>query len=111
MTAADFSRRPAASPFQASRPDRSPGFFALRFARGHCDQLPPGFSPGHHLHAGHTTKPLRASELCALTADDIDSERMLIRVRAGKGDKDRYVMLSARLLDTSRAYWRQRPVR
>ena len=45
----------------ASRPDRSPGFFALRFARGRCDQLPPGFSPVHHLHAGHTTKPLRGS--------------------------------------------------
>jgi site-specific recombinase XerD len=36
---------------------------------------------------------LRVSELCALTATDIDSARMLIRVRAGKGDKDRYVML------------------
>jgi Phage integrase, N-terminal SAM-like domain/Phage integrase family len=54
---------------------------------------------------------LRASELCALTAADIDSERMLLRVRAGKGDKDRDVMLSPRLLDTLRAYWRQRPPR
>ena len=45
----------------ASRPDRFPGFFALRFARGRCDQLPPGLSPVHHLHAGHTTKPLRGS--------------------------------------------------
>jgi site-specific recombinase XerD len=54
---------------------------------------------------------LRVSELCALTAADIDSARMLIHVRAGKGDKDRYVMLSARLLATLRAYWRQRPPR
>jgi site-specific recombinase XerD len=54
---------------------------------------------------------LRVSELCALTAADIDSARMLIRVRAGKGDKDRYVMLSTRLLATLRAYWRQRPPR
>jgi site-specific recombinase XerD len=54
---------------------------------------------------------LRVSELCALTAADIDSGRMLIRVRAGKGDKDRYVMLSARLLATLRVYWRQRPPR
>ena len=38
-----------------SRPDRLPGFFAFRFARGRCDQLPPGLSPVHHLHAGHTT--------------------------------------------------------
>jgi site-specific recombinase XerD len=54
---------------------------------------------------------LRVSELCALTAADIDSARMLLRVRAGKGAKDRYVMLSARLLGTLRAYWRQQPPR
>jgi len=54
---------------------------------------------------------LRVSELCALTAADIDSGRMLLRVRAGKGEKDRYVMLSERLLTTLRAYWRQRPPR
>jgi site-specific recombinase XerD len=54
---------------------------------------------------------LRVSEMCALVPTDIDSQRMLIRVRAGKGDKDRYVMLSPRLLTTLRAYWRQRPPR
>jgi site-specific recombinase XerD len=52
---------------------------------------------------------LRVSELCALVPTDIDSQRMVIRVRAGKGDKDRYVMLSTRLLATLRAYWRVRP--
>jgi site-specific recombinase XerD len=52
---------------------------------------------------------LRVSEVCALIPEDIDSQRMLIRVRAGKGDKDRYVMLSPRLLATFRAYWRRRP--
>ena len=52
---------------------------------------------------------LRASELCALIPADIDSQRMLIRVRAGKGDKDRYVMLSPRLLAALREYWRLRP--
>jgi hypothetical protein len=59
----------------ASRPDRSPGFFALRFARGRCDQLPPGFSPVHHLHAGHTTKPLRGrGEAGVLTsAEEVQS--------------------------------------
>ncbi len=54
---------------------------------------------------------LRVSELCALIPTDIDSQRMLVRVRAGKGDKDRYVMLSPRLLATLRAYWRLRPPR
>jgi integrase/recombinase XerD len=54
---------------------------------------------------------LRVSELCALVPTDIDSQRMLIRVRAGKGNKDRYVMLSPRLLATWRAYWRLRPPR
>jgi site-specific recombinase XerD len=52
---------------------------------------------------------LRVSELCALRAADIDRARMVIRVRAGKGDKDRYVMLSPTLLATLRAYWRERP--
>lgn len=54
---------------------------------------------------------LRVSELCALTVADIDSARMLVRVRDGKGAKDRYVMLSPRLLAILRAYWRHRPPR
>jgi site-specific recombinase XerD len=54
---------------------------------------------------------LRASEVCALVPGDIDSQRMLIRVREGKGGKDRYVMLSPRLLATLRAYWCLRPPR
>ncbi len=54
---------------------------------------------------------LRVGEVCALVPEDIDSQRMLIRVRGGKGDKDRYVMLSPRLLATLREYWRVRPPR
>jgi site-specific recombinase XerD len=54
---------------------------------------------------------LRVGEVCALVPADIDSQRMLIRVRAGKGNKDRYVMLSPRLLATLREYWRLRPPR
>jgi site-specific recombinase XerD len=50
---------------------------------------------------------LRISEACRLQPEDIDSERMLIHVRQGKGDKDRFVMLSQQLLVMLRAYWRK----
>ena len=49
---------------------------------------------------------LRVSEATHLKVDDIDSKRMVIRVDQGKGNKDRYVMLSPRLLDELRAYWK-----
>jgi integrase len=49
---------------------------------------------------------VRRAELTNLKISDIDSERMLIHVRGGKGNKDRDVMLSARLLDELRQYWR-----
>jgi site-specific recombinase XerD len=49
---------------------------------------------------------LRASEVISLKVGDIDSARMVIRVDQGKGRKDRYVMLSRRLLDLLRQWWR-----
>ena len=50
---------------------------------------------------------LRASEVVHLTVGDIDSERMVIRVQQGKGQRDRYAMLSPTLLELLRAWWRQ----
>ena len=48
---------------------------------------------------------LRVSEATHLKVTDIDSQRMVLRVEQGKGNKDRYVMLSPRLLQALRAYW------
>ena len=48
---------------------------------------------------------LRRSEAVALSVDDIDSKRMVIRVRKGKGGKDRYVPLAPRTLAALREYW------
>jgi site-specific recombinase XerD len=49
---------------------------------------------------------IRNAELRHLQVRDIDSRRMLIHIRQGKGGRDRYVPLSATLLDTLRAYYR-----
>jgi site-specific recombinase XerD len=49
---------------------------------------------------------LRVSEVVSLRVDDIDSRRMVIRIRQAKGRKDRYVMLSPRLLAILREYWK-----
>ena len=50
---------------------------------------------------------LRIGEVCRLKVTSIDGERKLIHVECGKGGKDRYAMLSPRLLDILRAYWRR----
>lgn len=50
---------------------------------------------------------LRVSEATHLRAEDIDSERMVVCVRSGKGRKDRYVPLPQRTLQMLRAYWRE----
>jgi integrase/recombinase XerD len=49
---------------------------------------------------------LRVSEVVALKVSDIDSQRMTLRVEHGKGQRDRYVMLSPQLLEWLRDWWR-----
>lgn len=55
---------------------------------------------------------LRVSEVCSLQVNDIDSQRMTIRVRHGKGNQARYVLLPERVLFLLRRYWAiERPKR
>lgn len=49
---------------------------------------------------------LRVSEVCHLKVTDIVSARMQLRVEQGKGRKDRYSILSQKLLQVLRGYWR-----
>jgi integrase/recombinase XerD len=49
---------------------------------------------------------LRISETACLKVTDIDSKRMMVRVRQGKGGKDRYTILSKTALECLRQYWR-----
>jgi len=95
--------------------------FSLRVPMKHSGRLPEPLSRGEVarlLEAARTVKVrmllmtaygggLRVSELVRLLPTDIHSERMLIRVDQGKGRKDRYTLLSPRLLEELRAYWRQ----
>ncbi len=49
---------------------------------------------------------LRVSEVVRLKVSDLDSQRLMIRVEQAKGQKDRYTILSPRLLEELRLYWR-----
>jgi integrase/recombinase XerD len=49
---------------------------------------------------------LRVNEVVSLKVGDIDSQRMTLRVEQGKGQKDRYAMLSPILLERLRVWWR-----
>jgi integrase/recombinase XerD len=65
-------------------------------------------NPKHHVMLATTyAAGLRLNELVHLRVMDIDSARMTIRVEQGKGAKDRYTLLSVRLLDELRTYWHQ----
>jgi len=80
-----LSREELARLFTAARHAKSRSFLMLTYGTG-----------------------LRLSELCTLRVADIDSaaDRMCIRVVQGKGGKDRYVPLSADVLQLLRAWWR-----
>ncbi len=49
---------------------------------------------------------LRVGEICKLRVDDIDPKRMVLRIRGSERGRERYAMLSARLLHAMRAYWK-----
>jgi integrase/recombinase XerD len=87
-------KRPKRLPVVLS-PDELTRFFAVVGGLKHRALLMTAYAAG-----------LRVSEVAALRVDDIDSRRMVIRIRQGKGRKDRYVMLSPRLLDLLRVYWK-----
>lgn len=64
-------------------------------------------SPKHHaILSTCYAAGLRISEAVRLTIPAIDSSRMVLRVEQGKGNKDRYVMLSPKLLEILRNWWR-----
>lgn len=50
----------------------------------------------------------RREGVAHLKVSDIDSQRMVVHIRGGKGRKDRDVMLSPKLFDALRVYWRGR---
>ncbi len=50
---------------------------------------------------------LRVSELVSLKPEHIESGRKLIRIEQGKGNKDRYTLLSTKLLKQLKIYWKR----
>jgi integrase/recombinase XerD len=93
--------------------------FRLEMRRKHSGKLPEVYSPEELVRLFYATRNLyhrvflmttyaaglRLSEVRYLKPIHIHSERMLIRVEQGKGQKDRYTLLSPRLLKELREYW------
>ena len=91
-------KKPQTLPIVLS-PEEVMQFFACVTSRKHRAILTVCYAAG-----------LRISEAVALTLPAIDSQRMVLRVEQGKGQKDRYVMLSPKLLEILRDWWRmERP--
>jgi site-specific recombinase XerD len=89
-----FSRKPRQLPVVLSREEVSRFFQGIAKLK-HRALLMTAFATG-----------LRTSEVAQLRVFDIDSQRKVIRVYQGKGRKDRYVMLSPKLLHLLRCYWK-----
>jgi Phage integrase family len=70
-----------------------------------ADEVTPGPKYKAALSAAYAAG-LRVSEVVALKVSDVDSERLLLRVEQGKGRKDRYAMLSPKLLELLRDWYR-----
>ena len=86
-------KKPRALPVVLSREEVTQFLDAVKAARHHAI-LTTCYAAG-----------LRISEVVRLTVSAIDSERMVLRIEKGKGQKDRYVMLSPKLLAVLRAWW------
>jgi len=81
-----LSKEEVLSLFEAIRSEKHKAIFATTYSAG-----------------------LRISEVCSLQVTDLDSQRMVMHIRDGKGKKDRYVMLSEELLALLRQYYKSRP--
>jgi integrase/recombinase XerD len=95
--------------------------FDLKFRRNHTGKLPEIYSAEELVRLFEATRcrrdrvflmttyaaGLRLSEVRHLKPIDIHSQRQLIRVEQGKGQKDRYTLLSPQLLKELRAYWKE----
>ena len=89
-----FPRLPEKLPTVLSREEVG-GLLAASANRLHRTMLMTLYSTG-----------VRRTELCQLKTSDIDSKRMVVHVRQGKGRRDRDVPLSPALLEELRGYWR-----
>jgi integrase/recombinase XerD len=89
-------------------PRRKPAKLPEILSREELERLFASAALPHHRVLLMTTYAagLRLSEVCRLKVRDIESQRMMIRVEQGKGMKDRYTILSPRLLEELRLYWK-----
>ena len=94
--------------FQLRVPAKRSGRLPEPLSRGEIARLLDATSNAKHRLLLMTTYGggLRVSELVRLKPRDIHAERMLIRINQSKGHTDRYTLLSPRLLEELRAYWR-----